>query len=384
MKEIVNTIKKIKKGIADLENVTMLKLKFFVLGSIFGFLFCFVIYRLLVWPLNIQTLIPQQDIFLELLKSGTWIKYSKNPILSPREKEWDCRSVRDPFVIKKDGKYFMFYFAYQGEPAAIGLAISENGFDFFRYGNKPIVNIGQPGEWDSSFVQIGSIIKIEDKYLMFYNGCRENGNVYDLCGIGVAESRDLYNWVKYSGNPIWHTEENLKFSIHYLPFVLYDQKTKKYFMYTEKNVPPGRWLIYFSISDNPYQFSDFQLAWNGAQELGIDSLGVANPKVYKLKNGSFLMGYNGSDDQNNPGNLRLAISQDGINWQSFNDGKVILSKEKGAWDGYRMENVYFLFDENDIKLYYFASESPEKKYAWQIGAAFLPINKSWFNKLFGQ
>lgn len=65
------------------------------------------------------------------------MKYSGNPILIPDPKGYDNYSVRDPFVFKKDGKYFMFYHEYKSRSPAIGLAISNDGFNFIQESNKP-------------------------------------------------------------------------------------------------------------------------------------------------------------------------------------------------------------------------------------------------------
>lgn len=147
------------------------------------------------------------------------------------------------------------------------------------------------------------------------------------------------------------------------------RELNKYHMYAERNTPSG-WVIDISVCDNPYKFSNFTTAWNSACEFGVDLNGVANPKVYILNKTTFLMGYNGFD-KGNSGNLRFAISEDGINWKTFNDGKVILEKINGTWDSYRMEKVFLHFGDDDIKLYYFASPSEAQKYECKIGIATL-------------
>lgn len=74
---------------------------------------------------------PREDEdYLALLQTKSFMKYPGNTILIPDPKGYDNYSVRDPFVFKKDGKYFMFYHRYKGRPAVIGVAISKDGFDF--------------------------------------------------------------------------------------------------------------------------------------------------------------------------------------------------------------------------------------------------------------
>lgn len=310
---------------------------------------------------------------LTFLSQCQWIKYAKNPILEAKKGEWDGYAVRDPFVVKKDDRYFLFYHAYRGVISGIGLAISDDGFNFQRYGQQPILDLGGIDEWDSGSMQIGSILKIGGKYVMYYDGYRSVDSEFASEGIGIAESQDLYHWQKFSGNPIWSTSQKVKTTAEYIPFVVYHPENQKYYLYTERSTAAG-WNIDMSVSADPYKFSRFIPNWNGARSLKIDLTGAANPKVYYVNQNHFLMGYNGFD-KDNPGNLRFATSSDGLAWQPFNEGKAILEKVPGEWDGYRMENAFLLRDEDELKLYYFAEAAVRPELKWSIGVATCKIPK---------
>ena len=292
---------------------------------------------------------------IEKLK-GDWEKYKGNPILSLSQNSWDSVFVRDAFIIKKRRQYYMFYTGRMTNGSAIGLAISEDGFKFKKT-NCPAVKTTK--NWEANLALFGSVIKHKNEFILYYNGGNEN-----LLGIGAATSIDLIHWRKHKNNPIWCTKTNVSCTKQLLPFVIFYKD--KYFMYTE-SLKAG-WGIDVSISCDPYRFVDFNTVWTGAKDLNLDKCGAANPKVF-IVDGMLLMGYNGFDYEN-PGNLRFAVSEDGINWKPFNDGKLILQKKNGEWDGFRTENAFLLFD-NDIKLYYFGSQHKATNYRWDIGVATL-------------
>ena len=65
------------------------------------------------------------------------------------------------------------------------------------------ITIGKPGEWDDGKIASGNICKFGDTYYMFYPGIREHGKPGECATpIGLATSKDMVHWTKYSDHPI--------------------------------------------------------------------------------------------------------------------------------------------------------------------------------------
>ena len=128
------------------------------------------------------------------------IKYSGNPILTPRvgEKSFEKACVYNPAAIVKDGKVFLLYRAedgyYDTYISRVGLAISKDGFHFERHPNNPIISPETNEE--SRGIEDLRLIQTDDKYFLTYTayaGMNEQGHDIKLSG---AFSDNLLQWEK--------------------------------------------------------------------------------------------------------------------------------------------------------------------------------------------
>jgi beta-1,2-mannobiose phosphorylase / 1,2-beta-oligomannan phosphorylase len=131
--------------------------------------------------------------------NGTdWTKPGVVSVLSPTAGTWDANGVSYPTVIKEDTTYKMWY---TGTDAAnigrVGTATSNDGIAWTKHGGNPVLSVGAAGSWDSSFVGMTSVVKVDGVYKMWYRGGSATGG-----GIGYAISSDGLVWSKYAGNPV--------------------------------------------------------------------------------------------------------------------------------------------------------------------------------------
>jgi len=98
------------------------------------------------------------------------VRYKGNPILSPNPKnQWESKAVFNPGAVIKDNKIFLLYRAigeYDAYISRLGLAISEDGFNFERVGNKPLVE--PTADYDKWACEDPRITKIDDTYYITY------------------------------------------------------------------------------------------------------------------------------------------------------------------------------------------------------------------------
>ena len=109
----------------------------------------------------------------------SWEKYPDNPVLLTGDwGEWDAAVIQDPFVMKIDGIYYMWYSGFpewleiEGMTGVfqIGLAYSSDGITWTKSGNNPILTHGTNGAWDAAMVGFPSVITVNDELYMYYTG----------------------------------------------------------------------------------------------------------------------------------------------------------------------------------------------------------------------
>lgn len=141
-------------------------------------------------------------------KQNSFIKF-KEPVLSPSDsdaREFETVTIFKSYMFedKKRTLGHKYVNAYNARAydtnERIYLAVSDDGTNWKRYGDKPIINeVGEiPGLRISGDPQI---VLIDDIYVMFYFRL-ENGKAYNT----FACSTDLVNWERWTGEPLIECE----------------------------------------------------------------------------------------------------------------------------------------------------------------------------------
>ncbi|MBN1343639.1 MAG: family 43 glycosylhydrolase [Phycisphaerae bacterium] len=131
----------------------------------------------------------------------TWHKSPHNPVhgIGPKG-TWSDNIVYQAFVMKHDGQYWMFYNAHGSEDNCeqIGVAISPDLVNWFEYEHNPIIRKGDPKR-DRDHVIIADpwVMRLDGKWHLFYFGY--DGAHAREC---LATSDDLLGWTKSPLNPI--------------------------------------------------------------------------------------------------------------------------------------------------------------------------------------
>lgn len=104
-----------------------------------------------------------------------WREEKCGTILEP-ELEWEKTCIEAPATLAKNGKVYMFYGgAYNCSPQMIGCAVSEDGVNFTRISDEPLLRNGAKGEWNS--LESGHPYAFEDtdgRTYLFYQGADDN------------------------------------------------------------------------------------------------------------------------------------------------------------------------------------------------------------------
>lgn len=98
-------------------------------------------------------------------------KYEKNPIIAPNPANaWENLVTCNPGVIYDDGRFYMLYRAAGDDKEHVirlGLAVSENGFDFRRVGDSPVFGPSADGP-DGGCVEDPRIVKFDNEFYITY------------------------------------------------------------------------------------------------------------------------------------------------------------------------------------------------------------------------
>jgi predicted GH43/DUF377 family glycosyl hydrolase len=136
------------------------------------------------------------------------------PVIDRRVGEFSREGeyLKDYYVYLEGDTFHLFYnvgnagesqqWFEAGNEKAFGHATSK---DLKTWEHHPRVLEAVPGTWEGMVVSAPSIIKHDGTYYMFYTGFDDR--VPGKQTIGLATSKDLFQWERYAGNPIYEAPE---------------------------------------------------------------------------------------------------------------------------------------------------------------------------------
>jgi predicted GH43/DUF377 family glycosyl hydrolase len=261
------------------------------------------------------------------------VKSQINPVFTAGQKgSWDSALVWRQYVLVKDGAFYMFYSGSNGTQSAIGLATSSNGVGWVRMAS-PVLGQGPAGSWDSGGVYSPSVVWNGTMYLMYYTSTKQGGSVATRA-IGVAFSKDLTHWVKYTNNPVLASGPST-YDSGWVGFasVIFDAQLYRMWYtgnYAANSSTPTLAAIDYATSIDGLHWTKYQ----------------ANPVLTAslVKNASYYIATYPSVIEVNPGTLLMAFSlnlnqvisyatsQDGLSWASSGQPLISYSASNATWD----------------------------------------------------
>jgi predicted GH43/DUF377 family glycosyl hydrolase len=239
---------------------------------------------------------------------------------------WDSGLVGDPWIMRKDNLYYMFYNGFDGvSHAGTGVATSTDLINWTKYSGNPVVSHGTPGSFDSSHAGKPAVIKIGGMYHLYYEG--DNGTTRS---IGHATSNDLLTWSK-DVNPIltFGTEGNGDMTISLMAPSVFEHNGLIYMFYSGQAPGPDyRWRIYYATSSDGVTWTKVGLAF-GTSSSGWDAGAMFPGSIIQVGN-YYVMSYNAGSrqpvapiDESDPTGQGMAFSTDLVNWTKYSGNPVI-------------------------------------------------------------
>ncbi|MBN2365370.1 MAG: right-handed parallel beta-helix repeat-containing protein [Calditrichaeota bacterium] len=123
-------------------------------------------------------------------------KSTSNPVLEGDGSGFDSSDVSMGALLTEGDSLILYY-----NGIAVGRAASVYPFDNWVRKDNPVIEKGSPGEWDSGFIDVQSVVKTDTGYMMYYSGGLTPPPGTARYEIGMATSTDGINWSKYD-NPV--------------------------------------------------------------------------------------------------------------------------------------------------------------------------------------
>lgn len=131
-------------------------------------------------------------------------KYEGNPILEGDGSGYDAYGVAQAQVMKADTGWVLYFngreIAGFSSGPAFGRATATSLKGPWEKSEEPVLRTGIRGEWDSDFIYLGPLRKMEDGSYMMYYSAGEHLYPEGAFNIGMATSNDGIHWKKYN-NP---------------------------------------------------------------------------------------------------------------------------------------------------------------------------------------
>jgi predicted GH43/DUF377 family glycosyl hydrolase len=134
-------------------------------------------------------------------KDGRSFSKLSSPVLptGPRG-SWDERGVADPYVIRIDDVFYMYYLGQdRARRQRLGVARSSDGISWTKLRSNPVLELGQAGSFDEVGLGEPAVWRSRGRYWMLYTGRdrREHRR------IGLAISNDGVRWTRFSEAPVF-------------------------------------------------------------------------------------------------------------------------------------------------------------------------------------
>jgi predicted GH43/DUF377 family glycosyl hydrolase len=281
----------------------------------------------------------------------------------PRDKSWRDNSALTPTPLQIDKKTIRVFCGFRDEKGISRIGYvdlsAENPSKIMNVSDKPVLDIGNPGNFDDNGVILGDVIRKDEEVWMYYVGFQLVKNVKFLAYSGLAISKDNgTSFQRVQQTPILERAEEGTF-IRAIHSVLYEENKFKvwYSVGSSWEQIDGKDYPNYDIN---YIESEDGIHFNSAgvkciiNDQANKEYRIGRPRAFK-RNGTYYMHYTyGTLDGKYE--FGLAESVDGIQWQRKDHERGIELSEKG-WDSIHLcypallnvhDKIYMFYNGNNM------------------------------------
>ena len=249
-----------------------------------------------------------------------WIKFKSNPVLGDKS----TGTLFDPNVIIDEyGNYRMY--VSNRKKGAISVSISKDGIKWGEL--KEVLNPNENNGWEK-IINRCSVIYKDNKYYMWYTG-QEKGN----SKIGIAISDDGYDFKRIQDEPIIIPEFEYEGMSVMNPCVIYDNEEKVYKMWYSAGETYEPDVICYATSRDGINWEKYNqnpIFIHNDNPNSLDRYKIGGCEVHKINN-KYVFFYIGYTDLNTA-RIFYKTSNDGVTDLNVSEGKMIVEPTKKSWD----------------------------------------------------
>jgi len=259
---------------------------------------------------------------------------------------WESEGVGFPTVLLLNNVYHMWYGGIAETALEIGHATSDDGINWIKDPENPVLEKGESGSWDDVRVYIPEVVHDGNKFHMWYVGA--GTDEYP----GYATSEDGSNWTKIEGKPTIELNGEPFQQRVSIPAVIYDGQL--FHMWSHSS---GLSDIYYATSANG---SDWTISPESPVMVGGGPGEWDNPRMQISS--AFLIGdtihlcYAGGGFYT--WRTGYATSPDGITWIKDTHNPVLNYGGLEEWDQMYVAFGSLMYDEseNTLKMWYYGGD----------------------------
>lgn len=139
-----------------------------------------------------------------LFRVHDWQRDPRNPILPPGGGPFDVGCCMNPFAMRVDDRYFLFYAGAEASGhrrICLATARVDDVSRWERHG--PLFERGGKGAFDEMWCVLPCVHRIGGRWHLYYSGrSADSGGLQAFRGIGLAVSDDLLHWTRHSTEPV--------------------------------------------------------------------------------------------------------------------------------------------------------------------------------------
>lgn len=207
-----------------------------------------------------------------------------------------------------------------------------------------VLGAGTIDSWDAK-VNRACVIKVDNKYLMWYTGQSKNESM-----IGLATSIDGVTYNKFKGNPIVVATLPYEKNNVMNPCVIWDEKDnifKMWYASGEFYEPDN--ICYATSYDGIYwEKRKVPVLFKGTEKYDRYKVGGCDVHKYEDKYIMFYIGYENLDNAR----ICVAFSKDGVHDWERSDSNPIITPTKKGWDSDAVYKPCVLIDKNKMRMWY--------------------------------
>jgi len=276
---------------------------------------------------------PVAEQSTRLLRHNTWwIKDSANPVLPPIESDpFEKKCAMNPYAVRIGDEYHLYYAgADENQMRRICLATAsvDDPTQWKRHG--VVLDVGQPGSFDSRWVVLPHVVEIEPgRWYLYYTANNGEGKgLAQFPGIGLATSTDGKNWQRYGDAPILAPSHNVGDpdaigmaggSVVRVKLPDGSQQWRFYYTgcptYGEDIFLNQQKVVCLAVSDDAIHWEKRGALMRRNPDHDYENVAVAGPVVRQLEDGSYQMWYSAIGTRWGFYSICYAESEDGLTWR---------------------------------------------------------------------